>query len=81
MVLAAIGFRCQCSGVRIWRLKSLTPETPYDIKFLLRFDWTLAASGSAYMKLHIVKKRTAEYRMSNVECRSVECGFALLSHL
>ena len=46
---------------------------PYDStrpELLFRFDWTLAASGDARMKLLIVG--TANRRISNIECRSVE---------
>jgi hypothetical protein len=48
---------------------------PYDStrpKFLFRFDWTLAASGAAYMKLHV--NLTANRRIS-------KGGFASLSLL
>jgi hypothetical protein len=39
-------------------------------KFLSRSDWTLTASGGAYMKLRQNKKqRTAEYRITNIEFR------------
>ncbi len=40
------------------------PYANTRLKFLFRFDWTLAASGDAYMK-HIVG--TANRRISNVE--------------
>jgi hypothetical protein len=46
---------------------------PYDStrpKFLFRFDWTLAASGAARMKLAIigtVKRLNVEHRTSNIE--------------
>jgi hypothetical protein len=39
------------------------------LEFLIQSDWTLAARGCAYMKLHSVKKRTAEPQ--HIECRRV----------
>ncbi len=67
------------------KVEEIDPETlcetaPFITKmqFLFRFDWTLAASGDACMKLHEVKKRTAEPQ--NIEYRMSKGGFASLSH-
>jgi hypothetical protein len=49
---------------------------PYDSarpKFLFRFDWKLAASGAARMKLHVAG--TANRRLSNIEPQNVEVRF------
>ena len=45
---------------------------PYDStrsKFFFRFDWTLAASGNAHMKLHEIKSepQNIEQEISNDE--------------
>ena len=45
--------RLKVPGVRIWHFSSLLPKTTYIIKFLLRFDRTLAASGNDHKKLHM----------------------------
>jgi hypothetical protein len=47
---------------------------PYDStrpKFLFRFDWTLAASGDAHMKLHEFKSEPQNIEYRTAECRSV----------
>ena len=54
---------------------------PYDStrpELLFRFDWTLAASGDARMKLLIVG--TANRRISNKKYRMMKCGVAAHSH-
>jgi hypothetical protein len=39
------------------------------MKFLLRFDWTLAARGGAHMKLHKVKNEPQNSRISIFDIR------------
>jgi hypothetical protein len=40
--------------------------------FLFRFDWTLAASGDARMKLHELNSEPQNRRISNIEYRRME---------
>jgi hypothetical protein len=68
-----LGFSTVNSSYPLYRTRAgrnLTPETSYDIKFLLRFDWTLAARGNVRTKLRqfgALKRLNVEHRTPNIE--------------
>jgi hypothetical protein len=67
------------------RLRRINRHSTFVLlKFPFRSDWTLAAKGGAYMKLHEVKSEPQNRRISNVESSSggqvSKDGIASLSH-